>query len=405
VAENMERTKNSIFQSFYSGGFECSTQRLRSGRRLDMIAATGHDKHARADYARLRAVGMRTARDGLRWHLIEQIPGQYDFSSVLPLVRAARESGVQVIWDVCHYGWPDDLDVFEPEFVSRLAGLARAFTGLLANETDEVPFISPINEISFFSWAGGDEGVFYPYARGRGDELKMQLVRAAIACIEAVWDVDPRARIVHIDPVVNVVARPERPWDEARADGYRLAQYSAWDMICGLDCPHLGGDQRYLDIIGLNYYLHNQWFYPDRQMIPFSHPLYRPLRELLREVSERYGCPMFIAETGIEDDLRPAWLRYIGREVRAGLSAGVPIEGVCLYPIVNHPGWEDERHCYNGLWDYADETGEREICQPLSMELRRQMRLLERFRQTDDIETEGSRQKAGDGRQMAGLVK
>jgi hypothetical protein len=401
----MERTKNSIFQSFYSGGFECSTQRLRSGRRLDMIAATGHDKHARADYARLREVGMRTARDGLRWHLIEQIPGQYDFSSVLPLVRAARESGVQVIWDVCHYGWPDDLDVFEPEFVSRLAGLARAFTGLLANETDEVPFISPINEISFFSWAGGDEGVFYPYARGRGDELKMQLVRAAIACIEAVWDVDPRARIVHIDPVVNVVARPERPWDEARADGYRLAQYSAWDMICGLDCPHLGGDQRYLDIIGLNYYLHNQWFYPDREMIPFSHPLYRPLRELLREVSERYGCPMFIAETGIEDDLRPAWLRYIGREVRAGLSAGVPIEGVCLYPIVNHPGWEDERHCYNGLWDYADETGEREICQPLSMELRRQMRLLERFRQTDDIETEGSRQKAGDGRQMAGLVK
>jgi hypothetical protein len=401
----MERTKNSIFQSFYIGGFECSTQRLRSGRRLDMIAATGHDKHARADYARLREVGMRTARDGLRWHLIEQIPGRYDFSSVLPLVRAARESGVQVIWDVCHYGWPNDLDVFEPEFVSRLAGLARAFTGLLANETDEVPFISPINEISFFSWVCGDEGIFYPYARGRGDELKMQLVRAAIACIEAVWDVDPRARIVHIDPVVNVVARPERPWDEARADGYRLAQYSAWDMICGLDCPHLGGDQRYLDIIGLNYYLHNQWFYPDREMIPFSHPLYRPLRELLREVSERYGCPMFIAETGIEDDLRPAWLRYIGREVRAALSAGVPIEGVCLYPIVNHPGWEDERHCYNGLWDYADETGEREICQPLSMELRRQMRLLERFRQTDDIETEVRRQKAGDGRQMAGLVK
>jgi hypothetical protein len=349
-----------------------------------MIAATEHDRHAWADYARLRGVGISTARDGLRWHLIEQTPGRYDFSSVLPLVRAAREAGVQVIWDVCHYGWPDDLDIFKPEFVTRLARLARAFTRLLASETDEIPFIAPINEISFFSWISGDEGIFYPYGCGRGNELKMQLVRAAITSIEAVWDVDPRARIVQIDPLINVIARPERPWDDEAAEDNRLAQYSAWDMICGRACPELGSDEKYLDILGLNYYLHNQWFFPDREMIPFPHPLYRPLRELLSEAYQRYGRPMFIAETGIEDDLRPAWLRYIGREVCASLRAGVPIEGVCLYPIVNHPGWEDERHCHNGLWDYADETGEREICQPLARELRRQIRLLEEFRQTRD---------------------
>jgi hypothetical protein len=38
---------------------------------------------------------------------------------------------------------------------------------------------------------------------------------------------------------------------------------------------------------------------------------------------------------------------------------------------VNHPGWVDDRHCYNGLWDYADEQGEREIYEPLEAEIRR----------------------------------
>src|SRR5215210_6577847 len=89
----------SLFNSFFLGGFECSTHRLASGRRLDMIAATGHDRHAAADYARLREHGIRTARDGVRWHLVESTPGRFDFSSVLPTLRAAREAGVQVLWD------------------------------------------------------------------------------------------------------------------------------------------------------------------------------------------------------------------------------------------------------------------------------------------------------------------
>src|SRR5438045_249068 len=83
---------NSIFQSFWIGGFECSTHRLPrrktlgrfAGCRLDLIAATGHDQFALQDYARLQEVGIRTARDGVRWHLIEKSPFRYDFSSLVP---------------------------------------------------------------------------------------------------------------------------------------------------------------------------------------------------------------------------------------------------------------------------------------------------------------------------------
>jgi hypothetical protein len=42
-----------MFQSFFMGGFECSTHRLLSRKRLDVTAATCHDKFAAADYQRL----------------------------------------------------------------------------------------------------------------------------------------------------------------------------------------------------------------------------------------------------------------------------------------------------------------------------------------------------------------
>jgi len=54
---------------------------------------------------------------------------------------------------------------------------------------------------------------------------------------------------------------------------------------------------------------------------------------------------------------------------------GVPVEGICLYPIVNHPGWDDERHCHNGLWCYPDESGSREMYEPLAAEIKKRMSL------------------------------
>jgi hypothetical protein len=44
---------------------------------------------------------------------------------------------------------------------------------------------------------------------------------------------------------------------------------------------------------------------------------------------------------------------------------------MCLYPILNHPGWADDRHCHNALWDYPDKNGKRKIYAPLAAELRR----------------------------------
>ena len=365
-----------MFQSFFMGGFECSTHRVQSGKRLDVTAATGHDKFAAADYQRLQEQGIYTVREGLRWHLIEQTPGKYDFSSSLPIIRAARDMKMQVIWDLFHYGWPDDIDIFSPEFVSRFASMVRAFMEVLTEETDQTPFVTPVNEISFIAWAGGDVAYINPFAKGRGDELKIQLIKAAIAAIESVWEVNPRTRIVQIDPTINIIADPDKPEDRDAAEGYRLSQYQAWDMLAGRFRPELGGKEKYLDIIGVNYYDRNQWIHNEDPM-KYTDPLYRPFREMLQEVFDRYRRPLFVAETGTEDEFRPVWFNYVCTEVMAAMKAGVPIEGICLYPIVNHPGWDDDRHCYNGLWDYCNESGDREIYQPLADELQFQRQQIE----------------------------
>ncbi len=368
-----------LFPSFFLGGFEASTHVLRSGRRLDLVESTRHEVFALADYRRLMNLGLRAARDGVRWHLIEYEPGKYDFSSARAMVRAALEAGIEVVWDLLHFGWPDHVDPFTAEFVPRFAEFASRFATVLESEGDRRPSVIPVNEISFLAFAGGEEGFFNPFLEGRGDELKRRLVETWIAGARAVRAVLPSARVLASDPMIHVLARPGRSADEPGAAGHRAAQYAALDMITGRTAPELGGSEELLDAIGLNYYVHNQWWYPGGHgsVIAPSSLEYRPLRDMLRDWYERFRKPVFIAETGIEDDERPAWLAYVGHEARAARRLGVDLQGVCLYPIVNHPGWEDDRHCRNGLWDYPDSDGNRAIFEPLARELVRQQGALE----------------------------
>ena len=358
----------SLFKSFFLGGFECSTHRRGDGQRLDLLAATGHDRWARQDYATLQRHGIHAMRDGLRWHLIERHPGEYDWSSFLPQLHAARDTGTQVIWDLCHYGWPDDLDIWRPRFVERFARFAGAAAQLIRDETEGVTFYAPVNEISFWAWAGGDQAYFNPMARGRGAELKHQLIRASIAAIDAIRAVDPQARFVQADPAIHIRASNDRPGPQREAENVRQGQFEAWDMLCGKVWPGLGGGPEYLDILGINYYSNNQW-YLGGPTIERGHPDYRPFVGILSEIHQRYGRPLLVSETGAEGDLRGDWLRYVGEQVGLAQQRGVPVEGICLYPVLDYPGWEDDRHCPTGLLGFADAMGRREVHQGLADEL------------------------------------
>ena len=360
---------SSPFASVFMAGFECSTMKRRDGRRLDLIASTHHDVRTRSDYSDCARYGMRTIRDGLRWHLIERTPGVYDWSSWRPMLRAAKAAGVQVVWDICHYGWPEFLDLWTPRWVESFARFAEAAARVFREETGEVPIWCPVNEISFFTWSAGDEGYFFPAETGRGVELKRQLVRAGVAAAEACLRVDPRARFVWCEPLIKVERVAHLP--DFEADDQHNGQFEAFDMIAGRRDPDLGGGPGLLDIVGLNYYPHNQWYHAG-PTIPMGHHAYTDMRDLIAVMAQRYDRPLLISETGAEGHGRAPWLHYVCEEVRAAMAAGADILGVCLYPILAYAGWDNERHCDVGLFGTPPGGGDRTVYQPLAEELLRQ---------------------------------
>ncbi len=58
-------------------------------------------------------------------------------------------------------------------------------------------------------------------------------------------------------------------------------------------------------------------------------------------------------------------------EAMAALQAGVPVAGLCLYPVVDHIGWDDGRVCPSGLLGHVPGPHGRSVCQPLADELLR----------------------------------
>jgi beta-glucosidase/6-phospho-beta-glucosidase/beta-galactosidase len=365
-----------LFGSWFLGGFECSAHKRADGIRLDLLASTGHAARAEADYRLLAAHGMRAARDGLRWHRIEARPGRYDWSSFLPQLHAARDTGTTVLWDLLHYGTPNGVDVFSPRFVERFAAFARAAAEVVRAETDAPPLWTPVNEISFWAWAGGDTGGLNPFARGRGGELKRQLVRATLAAAAEVRAVDHRARIATAEPIIHIFPASGDPTALARAAAHNEGQHEALDLLLGRIEPELGGHAGAIDILGINFYYNNQWIDTVRPVY-LGDGLYRRFSDLLAEFAARYSQPLYIAETGTEGVFRPYWLRYIADEVRAAIARGVPVGGICLYPILSHLGWDDDRHCPNGLFTGFGTDCERDTDEAMATELAEQVQRFE----------------------------
>lgn len=363
------------FASFFAAGFECSSHRRRDGVRLDLIRATSHDKHVLNDYALCRKLGFGTVRDGLRWHLIEKAPGSYDWSSWMPALEAAEQVGMQVLWDLFHYGSPDHVEQAGEDFPKRFTDFALAALEVQKAVTGRPPLVIPLNEINFMSWAI-EVGYFPRVGPAEKGWFKRQLVRTAIRSARAIREAYPGATIVWAEPLVHIAPHSHRRNDVRKAESVRRGQFESYDWITGRAAPELGGDPSLADVIGLNFYPHNQW-YCEGPTIPMGHHEHRPLADMLVEVTERYGKPIFLSETGAEGSGRASWFHYVCSEVREAMDRGAPVEGICWYPITAYPGWDNSRHADAGLLSTVTADGSRHVDQRLFAEIEAQRPLFE----------------------------
>ena len=366
----MREPLGKAFASFLQAGFECSSHRRRDGVRLDLIRATSHDKHVLRDYRLCRQHGFETIRDGLRWHLIEKSLGRYDWSSWLPALEAAEEAGVQVIWDLFHYGSPDCIDQAAPDFADRFTDFAVAALEVQQSVSGRAPLVCPLNEINFLSWAV-DDGYFPRVGPKQRGWFKRQLVRTGVTAAKAIKQRWPGATIVWAEPLIHIAPHDHRRQTIRGARENLQGMYEAYDWIMGLAEPEFGGDPSLVDVVGWNFYPHNQWYW-NGPTIPMGHHEYRPLADMLLEMCERYGKPVFLSETGAEGTGKPSWLHYVCNEVRDAMSRGADVRGICWYPITAYPGWDNSRHAETGLFSTVVADGGRHVDQRLLTEFEAQ---------------------------------
>jgi glycosyltransferase involved in cell wall biosynthesis len=391
-----------LLHSFWMGGFEGADHRNGRGEALDMARITGHDALLDADFARCARLGLRTVRESIGWRLSEPQPGRHDFSRLQRVAAAAQRHGVQVLWTLVHYGMPDDLHVLHPQFAPRLAAFARAAMCALRDAASargplaHLPtIVTPINEIGFLAWvlshtrriAGGPpqiEGDGRETSRRSGYEIKCRLVAAAIGAMKAMREVEPSVRFLHVEPLVHVVPPADAPELAHEADEVASYQWQVWDLFAGRLDPQFGGAPQWLDLVGLNHYHDGQWELGTEKRLQWhlKDPRRKPFAQLAFAAWQRYRRPMLVAETSHVGVGRAAWLDDMAGEVAQLRHLGVPMEGVCLYPVIDRPSWDDLQHWHNsGLWDAtepgnAPDAQRRALCRPYAKALLRWQREL-----------------------------
>jgi len=207
---------------------------------------------------------------------------------------------------------------------------------------------------------------FAPFGGG-GWELKAECVRFLLAAITKGRAVDPRARIAAAEPMLQI-----HPVEDATDEQIRHAacandaQYEALGMLLGRRNPELGGHEGAVGLLGLDYYTSNRWELDGARVLP-GHPAYPPVSARSARRGQRALCQADLhCRTRLRGDICPGWLRFATDRVAAARVAQVPVEGICLYPVLDHPGWDDGWHCPNGL---CDGCSDRAVYVPLAAEV------------------------------------
>ncbi len=392
-----EQTSNP-FKTFWMAGYECSDKLNVHGNRVDFLNITGHLKYINEDYQSLSLFNIKTVREGIRWSKVETSPYQYDWSTVAAMMEAAEQNSIQQIWDLCHFGFPDDLTPLHPKFVNRFESLCSSFINFYRSKKPyDTLLIIPINEISFLSWLGGHVACTVPYCKNSGWEVKYNLLKACIKGSKILKQ-DGNVKILTSEPLVNMVPVENATTEEQLAAiAQHNYQYQVMDALTGSICPELGGAPDLIDVTGVNYYYNNQWITNSEKFLIWKQePIdarWRPLRSMLTEVSDRYNLPVAITETSHPKEDRPMWIEQIASECKAAIDNNVNLYGICVYPVIDRPDWDDVSTWHrSGVWDIENNiTLERKLYQPFAKAILQAQKILinetnvKKFKQSTEL--------------------
>jgi glycosyltransferase involved in cell wall biosynthesis/beta-glucosidase/6-phospho-beta-glucosidase/beta-galactosidase len=339
-------------------GFE-STFTPLSG--TDCFETTGHAGVWREDLDRVRATGVLDLRYPLLWHRIEREPGVFEWSGPDAVLEHLRSSGMRPVVDLVHHtSYPAWLagGFADPRFPA-------AYERFAAQVAERYPWIGAytlFNEPLATLFLAGHEGLWPPHGQGMpGLVLLLRQVLPAIVRAGAMWrQALPEALHVWVDTCEHHASGTAsgRTYAELAND----RRFALLDLVLGCrldaDRPFLrelvraGGadllsvgfltDQPLrVDVLGLDYYVHSEWWY-DAEGGHAPSPTPIGFATLARQYGDHYGLPMLVAETnirGLPSD-QVTWLRYMLLEYERARGDGVRLDGFCWFPHVDSCDWD-----------------------------------------------------------------
>jgi len=319
---------------------------------------TGHVARWRADLELLASCGVSRARYPIRWHRIERERGRFDWRHTDEVLGWMRDNGMRPIVDLLHHtSYPRWL---KRGFADRR--FATSYLRYLEAFAARYPWVQEYtlcNEPFTTLFLCGHQGLWPPHLRGISGfvTLARNVMPALSEGSRAYAELLPNARHVYADTCEQATAATgaAAPFAELAND----RRFFLLDLLLGrpidprrpfvAEVLRSGGEALLdlpagrVDVLGLDYYAHNQWQYLDGtgRGVPSSpHPA--PLAAVIGEYWERYRLPCMLSETNIRGFApdRASWMKYTLEQCEAARARGVPIEGYCWFPFVDSCDWD-----------------------------------------------------------------
>jgi len=339
----------------FIGAFESTFQPAFD---VDVAETTGHVARWKADLELLASTGVTRVRYPVRWHRIERERGRFDWRQTDEVLGWMGDHGLRPIPDLLHHtsyprwlkrGFADRR--FGPAYLRYLEAFAARYPWTEAYTLLNEPFTT--------LFLCGHEGTWPPHLRGLKGFLTLakNVLPALSEASRAYRDLLPHARHLYVDTCERATAAtPEARPVAALANDRRFflldllldhhleptrpfvdqVLRSGGEALLSLPAGHV-------DVLGLDYYAHNQWQYLDgagRGAAFSADPA--PLADLIGEYWQRYGLPCVLGETNIRGFApdRASWLKYTLEQCEIAQSRGVPLEGYCWFPFVDSCDWD-----------------------------------------------------------------
>ncbi len=321
----------------------------------DLIEVTRHAELWQSDLDELLAAGVRQLRYPLRWPRIEPEAGRFDWSETDRVLEHLRAAGAVPIIDLVHHtSYPDWLtDGFrDKSFGPALVRYAEA----VAVRYPWLPAYTLFNEPFATLHLAGYEGLWPPYDRGIEGFVRLagSVLPAVNQAAECWAELLPDARHVWVDTAEHHAGTPAcRDYVELAND----RRHIMLDLMLGHDLdlarpflaefvragggPLLELPPRRVDVLGLDYYCHSEWYYDESgARAPSPKPV--GFAAVAEQYHSRYGRPMMLSETNLrgQPSDRISWLRYMLEQYDQALEQGMPLHGFCWFPQVDSCDWD-----------------------------------------------------------------